>query len=281
MFIQPSITKGSAGRPLIDCFNWLVGGNHGWKAVYLNQLRGNVEWGLISSSWSTLCGLKRGSFYWGETERDRGSQNGYRWRWTWMGHDEDRDRNLGLKLLSVLNLVQIQGMFTLNVKVFPKLHFWKDLCTEDYIVKTIPVHMNPKNSILWIPGQLLAMSLCKEMQCICTHTVHTSFSQISIFVVYTDMITLKVEHRVCFFRPPQRSCWMAKKKKSFGWKQYCVNVPIEIEWLLIVKAFLLCESWNNFIRFLAGDFWNELFLIQLVQWPNMLPMIHIMQIKRI
>lgn len=213
MFIQPSITKGSAGRPLIDCFNWLVGGNHGWKAVYLNQLRGNVEWGLISSSWSTLCGLKRGSFYWGETERDRGSQNGYRWRWTWMGHDEDRDRNLGLKLLSVLNLVQIQGMFTLNVKVFPKLHFWKDLCTEDYIVKTIPVHMNPKNSILWIPGQLLAMSLCKEMQCICTHTVHTSFSQISIFVVYTDMITLKVEHRVCFFRPPQRSCWMAQKKK--------------------------------------------------------------------
>ncbi len=125
MFIQPSITKGSAGRPLIDCFNWLVGGNHGWKAVYLNQLRGNVEWGLISSSWSTLCGLKRGSFYWGETERDRGSQNGYRWRWTWMGHDEDRDRNLGLKLLSVLNLVQIQRMFTLNVKVFPKLHFFK------------------------------------------------------------------------------------------------------------------------------------------------------------
>lgn len=26
VFIQPSITKGSAGRPLIDYFNWLVGG---------------------------------------------------------------------------------------------------------------------------------------------------------------------------------------------------------------------------------------------------------------
>lgn len=55
VFIQPSITKGSAGRPLIDYFNWLVGGNHGWKAVYLNQLRGNLERGLISSSWSPLC----------------------------------------------------------------------------------------------------------------------------------------------------------------------------------------------------------------------------------
>ena len=59
VFIQPSITKGSAGRPLIDYFNWLVGGgNHGWKAVYLNQLRGNLERGLISSSWSPLCGMK-------------------------------------------------------------------------------------------------------------------------------------------------------------------------------------------------------------------------------
>lgn len=59
-----------------------------------------------------------------------------------MGHDEDRDQNLGFKLLSVLNLVQIQGMFTQQQSTQKMERFFLSYIFEKFCVQKLFLYTN-------------------------------------------------------------------------------------------------------------------------------------------
>lgn len=83
-----------------------------------------------------------------------------------------------------------------------KFHFgfWKGLCTDDNIVKNSLFTLIHEKLVLRIPGQKLAMLLCKETLYACTHINSSTACGIQIIKLYTLWLFLNM-HSSAILRP--------------------------------------------------------------------------------
>ncbi len=109
-------------------------------------------------------------------------------------------KQAGVALLAVTEQAANTGSSetALSVTLIP-LHFWKFSCTNDNVVKTIA--KTTKITILYMPGQLMAMTLCKETLHVCAYMhscrlntyyacICVNVSKNLVFVVYMETKTV-------------------------------------------------------------------------------------------